>query len=190
VIGHSLGSGTDPQPPLLDRHNIPNLGRCIRCNFQIEGSGVSADDVVVDAGNPANGNNGPAVGAKDVGIRADRADGFVLRNLTVRHVNEHGIYVLESDGYLLNRFKTFQAGEYGVLTFVEDHGLIENCEAADSGDSGLYPGGGADTGAQRLPGTNKAAYKLFQNYCANFFARGFKLYKLYERAAAFTPPSS
>jgi hypothetical protein len=164
VIGHSLGTGTDPQPPLLDRHNIPNLGRCIRCNFQIEGSGVSADDVVVDAGNPATGNNGPAVGAKDVGIRADRADGFVLRNLTVRHVNEHGIYVLESDGYLLNRFKTFQAGEYGVLTFVEDHGLIENCEAASSGDSGLYPGGGADTGAQRLPGT-KFRYSQELRYC-------------------------
>ena len=37
---------------------------------------------------------------------------------------------------------------------------------------------------------DKVAYKLFQNHCANFFARGFKLYKLYERAAAFTPPSS
>jgi Right handed beta helix region len=151
VIGHSLGTGTDPQPPREDRHGIPNLGRCIRCNFQIEGSGVSSDDVVVDAGNPARGNDGPAVGAKDVGIRADRADGFVLRKMNVRHVNEHGIYVLESDGYVLDRFKTFQAGEYGLLTFVEDHGLIENCEAASSGDSGLYPGGGADTGAQRDP---------------------------------------
>ncbi|MDQ6810658.1 MAG: hypothetical protein M3Z95_02005 [Actinomycetota bacterium] len=29
------------------------------------------------------------------------------------------------------------------------------------------------------------AYKLFQGYCANFFARGFKLYKLYTHAAAF-----
>jgi hypothetical protein len=78
----------------------------------------------------------------------------VLRNLTVRHVNEHAIYVLESDGYLLDRFKTFYAGEYGVLTFVEDHGLMQNCEAAGNGDSGLYPGAGADTGAQRPPGTD------------------------------------
>jgi len=153
VIGHSLGTGTDPQPPLEDRHNIPNLGQCIRCNLQLEGSGVSADDVIVEGGNPASKYKGPGSGAKDVGIRADRADGFVLRNLTVRHVNEHGIYVLESDGYVLDRFKTFGAKRYGLLTFVEDHGLIENCEAADSGDSGLYPGGGADTGAQRLPGT-------------------------------------
>jgi hypothetical protein len=29
------------------------------------------------------------------------------------------------------------------------------------------------------------AYKLLQGYCAKPFARGFKLYKLYTRAAAF-----
>ena len=29
------------------------------------------------------------------------------------------------------------------------------------------------------------AYNLLESYCANYFARGFKLYKLYERAAAF-----
>jgi hypothetical protein len=32
---------------------------------------------------------------------------------------------------------------------------------------------------------DKQAYDLFQNYCRESFARGFKLYKLYERAAAF-----
>lgn len=30
------------------------------------------------------------------------------------------------------------------------------------------------------------AYDLFENYCENEFARGFKLYKLYGRAAAFS----
>jgi hypothetical protein len=29
------------------------------------------------------------------------------------------------------------------------------------------------------------AYKLFQRACARYYARGFKLYKLYEHAAAF-----
>jgi hypothetical protein len=33
---------------------------------------------------------------------------------------------------------------------------------------------------------DKKAYELFNRYCAQDFARGFKLYKLYERAAAFT----
>jgi hypothetical protein len=149
VLGRATGSGKDPDPPLEDRHGIPNLGPCVRCNLQLEGSGVSADDVVVDAGNTASGNGPPIDPAKDVGIRVDRADGFVLRNMTVRHAKEHDIYVLESDGYLLDRFKTFWAGEYGVLTFVEDHGLMQNCDAAGSGDSGLYPGAGADTGAER-----------------------------------------
>jgi Right handed beta helix region len=153
VIGRALGPGSDPQPPLEDRRGIPNLGPCIRCNLQIEGSGPSPDDVVIEGGNPANGNGGPEGGVKDVGIRADRADGFVLRNVTVRHVNEHAIYLIETDGYLLDRFKTFYAGEYGVLTFVGDHGLMQNCEAVGSGDSGLYPGAGAEGGEQRTPGT-------------------------------------
>jgi hypothetical protein len=147
VIGRGIDSRPDPDPPLADRHGIPNPGPCVRCNLQLEGSGVSADDVVVEAGDASAGNGGPsAVGnAKDVGIFVDRADGFVLRNLTVRHAREHDIYMLETDGYLMDRFKTYYAGGYGVLTFVEDHGLIQNCEAAGNGDSGIYPGSGAPT---------------------------------------------
>ena len=147
VIGRGIGTGVDPEPPLANRHGIPNPGPCIRCNLQLEGSGVSADDVVVEAGDASAGNGGPsAVGnAKDVGIFVDRADGFVLRNLTVRHAREHDIYALETDGYLFDKFKTYYAGGYGVLTFVEDHGLMQNCEAAGNGDSGIYPGSGAPT---------------------------------------------
>ena len=73
----------------------------------MEGSGVSADDVVVDAGNVKAGNHGPANPVKDVVIRADRADGFVARKITVRHATEHGFYVLESHGYVLEKFKAF-----------------------------------------------------------------------------------
>jgi parallel beta helix pectate lyase-like protein len=149
VLGRAPGSTDPPNPPAEDRHGIPDLGACIRCNLQIEGSGPSPDDVVIDAGRVASGDGAPIDPAKDVGIRADRADGIVIRNLKVRHAAEHDIYVLETDGYLLDRFKTFYAGEYGVLTFVEDHGLMQNCEAAGHGDSGLYPGAGADTGNQR-----------------------------------------
>src|SRR3954466_14508308 len=145
--GPDLDTAPPPSPARVDRHGIPNPGPCIRCNLQLEGSGVSADDVVVEAGDAAAGNGGPsAVGnAKDVGIFIDRADGFVLRNLTVRHAREHDIYMLETDGYLLDSFKTFYAGGYGVLTFVEDHGVMQNCEAAGNGDSGIYPGSGAPT---------------------------------------------
>ncbi|SEG90549.1 parallel beta-helix repeat (two copies) [Thermomonospora echinospora] len=166
VHGRAPGGGTDPDPPRVDRHGIPNLGKCIRCNLQLEGSGVSADDVVVDAGDPKSGNHGPRNSVKDVGIRADRADGFVLRNVTVRHANEHNVYVIETNGYLLDRFKAFYAGEYGLLTFVGDFGRTQNCEAAGNGDSGLYPGSGAKTNAGRdkriYP---KARYSQEIRYC-------------------------
>jgi hypothetical protein len=154
IIGRGLGN--EPDPALADRHGIPDPGACIRCNLQVEGSGVSADDVVVEAGDPAAGNGGPsAIGhRKDVGIFADRADGLVLRKLTVRHAREHDIYVLETDGYLLDEFKTFYAGGYGVLTFVADHAQISNCEAAGNGDSGVYPGSSAPT----LVGADKSFY--------------------------------
>jgi hypothetical protein len=33
---------------------------------------------------------------------------------------------------------------------------------------------------------DEEAYDLFESYCENEFARGFKLYKLYSRAAAFS----
>jgi hypothetical protein len=155
VMGRLPGPGDPPKPPKWDRNGIPDLGKCIRCNFQMEGSGVSADDVIVEAGDASKGNGGPnGVGhKKDVGIRADRADGFVLRNVTVRHAAEHGIYVLESDGYVLDRFKAFYNGLYGTLVFVEDHGVQQNCEAVGHGDSGLYPGAAADTGYQRPEGS-------------------------------------
>lgn len=149
VIGR--GSGNEPDPALADRHGIPDPGPCIRCNLQLEGSGVSADDVIVEAGSAAAGNGGPSgVGnKKDVGLFVDQADGFVLRNMTFRHAAEHDIYVLETDGFLLDRFKAFYAGAYGLLTFVEDHALIQNCEAAGNGDSGFYPGSGAPTRVNR-----------------------------------------
>ena len=153
VIGRDVGPGKDPDPAPEDRHGIPNIGPCIRCNLQLEGSGVSADDVVIEAGDETKGNGGPSAAGhkKDVGVYADRADGFVLRNMTIRHAREHDIYVVETDGYLLDRFKAFYAGGYGVLTFVEDHGVIQNCDAAGSGDSGIYPGAGAKTNAGRDP---------------------------------------
>ena len=152
VIGRALGPGSEPSSSPTGRpdpHGIPNLGRCIRCNLQLEGSGVNADDVVVDAGRVESGNAAPIEPKKDVTIKADRADGIVIRNLTARHAAEHDVYVLETDGYLLNRLKLFYAGEYGTLTFTSDHGMTDTCEAVGNGDSGVYPGGAPDTGTRR-----------------------------------------
>jgi Right handed beta helix region len=165
VIGRQPG-GTPPQPPLSDRHGIPDNGACLRCNMQLEGSGPGPDDVIVDGGRVASGNGSPVDPAKDVGIRADRADGFVLRNMTVRHVAEHGIYPHEVDGYRLERFKTFQTEEYGVLSFAADHGLIQDCATTTSGDAGIYPGSAPDTGEQTVEGAPR--YNTEIRHCDSY----------------------
>src|SRR3954466_3306227 len=143
-----------PDPPTSpsgrpDPHGLPNAGPCIRCNLQIEGSGPAPDDTVVDAGNVKSGDGAPIGSAKDVALKADRADGFVFRDMTLRHAAEHDIYVLETDGYFLDRGRYMYAGEYGTLTFTSDHGLTKVCEAMGNGDAGVYPGGAPDTGEQR-----------------------------------------
>jgi len=151
IIGREPSSQPDPTVnPNTDRHGIPNVGPCIRCNLQIEGSGATPDDVVVDAGNgPVAG--GPQAGqGKDVGIRAERADGFYLRNVTLQHAEEHGVYPVEVDGYAIDRVKMLYNHEYGHLSFTSDHGLVSNCEAAGSGDAGVYPGAAAQTGEQTI----------------------------------------
>jgi hypothetical protein len=160
VLGRALTNNPVPQPPRLDRHVIPDAGPCIRCNLQIQGTGASPDAVTIDAGNKASGDGAPIGSVKDVGIRADRADGFVLDNLKVRHAREHDIYVIETDGSHLNRFKAPYAGEYGLLTFVADHSLIENCDAWGAGDSALYPGASADLGEAMPPDQRRYGTEL------------------------------
>jgi hypothetical protein len=45
---------------------------------------------------------------------------------------------------------------------------------------------GSSAGIQNGPVLDdERGYKLLQGYCRHYFARGFKLYKLYTRAAAF-----
>jgi len=157
VQGRKLTKEAVPFPPRENRRGIPDAGACIRCNLQIEGSGVKADDVVVDlAERPlATELRGPADPIKDVGIRADRADGFVLRKMTFAHGNEHGIYVHETDGYLLAKVKLFYNKDYGTLTFTSDHGVTKDCEAMGHGDAGVYPGASPETAEQTTEGARR-----------------------------------
>jgi len=156
IIGREAADvGTPVINPNTDRHGIPDVGRCIRCNLQIEGSGVKPEDVTIDAGNGPSA-NGPLAGqGKDVGIRAERADGFYLRNVTLQHAEEHGVYPVEVDGYVIDRVKMAFNHEYGHLSFTSDHGLIKNCNALGSGDAGVYPGAAAQTGEQTVEGNER-----------------------------------
>jgi hypothetical protein len=177
VVGRATTDKTVPQPPALDRHGIPDAGPCIRCNLQMEGSGVKPDDVTIDGGDPALGDhsppgNNPPPYAKDIAIRVDRADGFVVRNLKTRHVNEHGVYQVETDGFLLDRVKMSYNSEYGFLSFVADHSLIENCDAWGSGDAAIYPGATADLG-DAVPANQRRYGTELRNCDGHHSAAGF-----------------
>jgi hypothetical protein len=109
------------------------------CRLQIEGTGSRKEDVVLRGGFRPNGE-----WIKHNGIKADRADGFYLRNLTAELFKENALYVHETDGYVLDRVNARDNDLYGILTFTSDHGLIQDCDASYNGDSGVYPGSAAD----------------------------------------------
>jgi hypothetical protein len=151
VQGRKVPEAPPPEPPLADRHGIPDLGPCVRCNFQLEGSGVSPTDVIIDGASGYKSKRPeakPSRLVKDVILRVDRADGFVAHNFTARGAVEHGIYVEETDGYRLDTVKMFWAADYGNLTFTSDHGLYTNCDSFGSGDAAIYPGAAPETGEQ------------------------------------------
>ncbi len=161
--------------PDPDRHGIPEqeLGECVRCNLQLEGSGAKPEDVLLDAGNgyadPLDPNSRPGSAddtspedclsapdgptnpcyAKHVVLRTDRSDGFVGRNFLMRGAKEHGFYTEETDGVLLNKVKFFWNADYGHLSFTSDHNRVENCDGYGSGDAVIYPGASPQTGEFR-----------------------------------------
>lgn len=104
-----------------------------KCNLQMEGMGRSRRDVVIQGDR-----------LKPDVIRADRADGFQLYNVTVEQGAYNDVNVVETNGFHLARLLTRWGSHYGILTFTTDHGLYENIEAYGNGDSGVYPGSGPE----------------------------------------------
>ncbi|HVE68685.1 MAG TPA: hypothetical protein VNB64_08915 [Solirubrobacteraceae bacterium] len=117
--------GDDPNDP--DR-------RCDRrCNLQIEGLGRRPTDVVIE-------NDQRKLNA----IRADRADGFYLKNVTLQYSEANNVYVHETNGFILQDLVTRWVKEYGVLSFTSDQGLYDRIDTYGAGDSGVYPGSGPE----------------------------------------------
>lgn len=112
------------------------------CDLQIEGTGARMEDVVLKGGFDAEGE-----WVKHNGLKADRANGIVVRNMTFELFRENALYVHETDGYRLDRVNARHNDLYGILTFTSDHGVISNCDTSYNGDSGVYPGSAADVNA-------------------------------------------
>jgi hypothetical protein len=103
------------------------------CHLTIEGFGKRPTDVIVrgDRRKP------------DV-IRADRADGFQLRNLTAEQGAYNDIDLVETNGFRLEHLVARWGSHYGILTFTTDNGIYDHITAYGSGDSGVYPGSGPE----------------------------------------------
>jgi hypothetical protein len=112
------------------------------CDLQIEGTGTRMEDVVLRGGFRPDGD-----WIKHNGMKADRADGFHVRNMTFELFRENALYVHETDGYKIDRVNARHNDLYGILTFTSDHGVISNCDTSYNGDSGIYPGSAADVNA-------------------------------------------
>jgi hypothetical protein len=119
-------------------HNQNLVAILDKRDLQIEGTGASPGDVVIDA-------QYERLNA----IRADRASGIYLRNFTAQRSTFNAVYIMESDGFVIDTVVGRWNDEYGFLTFADDHGLYTDCEAYGNGDSGVYPGAASNINATR-----------------------------------------
>lgn len=104
-----------------------------KCNLQLVGMGRKPTDVLF-------------VGdrlKRDV-IRADRADGIVIKNLTAEQASFNGVDVVETNGFLVEDIVGRYNQNYGILTFTSDNGVYNRVEGYANGDSGIYPGSGPE----------------------------------------------
>ena len=122
--GRALTDKAVPNPPREDRRGLPDEGACIRCNVQIEGSGAKPEDVVIDLAKDTKAKlRGPSEPLKEVGLRVDRADGIVIRNLTPRTRPSTASTSTRPTATSCSGVKFFYNKEYGGLMFTSDHGL-------------------------------------------------------------------
>jgi hypothetical protein len=109
-----------------------------KCNIQIEGMGKDTRGVLIQGDRK-----------KLNVIRADRADGVVLRNFTIEYSDFNNIYALETNGFRFSKIQSRYSREYGLLSFASDNGMYEYVDAYGSGDSGIYPGSGPEGHCKR-----------------------------------------
>jgi hypothetical protein len=115
-------------------------GKCdAKCGLQLIGMGRRARDVILRGDRRK----------RDI-IRADRADGIVIYNLTAEEGAFNDIDVVETNGFRLEKLVARWGQAYGVLTFTSDHGLYDTIEAYGNGDSGIYPGSGPEGHCRRF----------------------------------------
>lgn len=150
----------------LYQYEVLTLEQQIRCphnqnlvgifnleGLQIEGTGAEPTDVVLDGQYE-----------KLNVLRADNADGFYLRNVTVQRSQFNAVYIMETDGFVIDDAVGRWNDEYGFLTFAVDHGLYTEAEGYGNGDSAFYPGAASNINADRGYDVPRYAVEIRDSY--------------------------
>ena len=105
------------------------------------------------------GVGGPVIieGKKQVGIRADRADGFYLRGVTLRGFSEDGASATETDGFVFDQVTGLANGGHGLAAYASDHGLITDCAARATATRASPPHRPPTSAADACPSRSAAA---------------------------------
>lgn len=122
-------------------------------NLQVEGTGAEPTDVVLDG-----------QFRKLNVLRADNADGFYLKNMTVQRSQFNAVYIMETDGFVIDTAVGRWNDEYGFLTFAVDHGLYTKAEGYGNGDSAFYPGAASNINADKGYDVPRYAVEIRDSY--------------------------
>jgi hypothetical protein len=128
---------------------------------QLEGLGRRARDVVVRGDRRAD----------DV-IRAERADGLVIANLTAEQAAASDVHVVRTDGFRAHRIVVRWSQHDGVRTDDADHGLLDRVEAYGNGAAGLHAGPGAEGRCSGGSGLEVRAANAYGNVLGLWAAAG------------------
>lgn len=120
------------------RHNQSLVAVLDKHDLQIEGTGATPADVVLDG-----------QFRKPHVLRADRSPGLYLRNFTSQHGASSAIYLMETDGFAVDNVVGRWNGQFGVLGFNIDHGRVTRCETYGNSAAGIFTGWTADLNADR-----------------------------------------
>ncbi|HEY3188427.1 MAG TPA: hypothetical protein VGJ70_13195, partial [Solirubrobacteraceae bacterium] len=116
-------------------------------------------------------------------IRAERADGLVIANLTAEQGAASDVHVVRTDGFRLHRLVVRWAQHDGVRTDGADHGLLDRVEAYGNGAAGLHAGPGAEGRCGGGRGLEVRGANLYGNVLGAWAAAGDAIWVHHSRLA-------
>ncbi|HVF81791.1 MAG TPA: right-handed parallel beta-helix repeat-containing protein [Flavisolibacter sp.] len=120
--------------------NIASPGSVIKIKPGTYAESISinkADITLMGEGNVIIQNPGGAA----IGITVDNAaDGFTLKNITLRDFGERAVNMTYIDGFLLSHVTVINSGEFGLFVEYCKNGVIEHCVGSGLSETAFFVG--------------------------------------------------